>query len=1394
MTEPVQTRNSRARLWIEAAIGVVFLAAIVALVLYLRSPQFGDFVRRKVIATAEDATGGRVELGAFHWNLSRLEFEADDLTIHGLEAADQMPYVHVDRIHLRVRILSFVQTRISLEYLGLEHPVIHLIVRPDGTNNAPEPKQKNSNNAAVQQLLDLAVARVDVSKGMFLLNDLAVPLDFAADDIMANVTYSRLERRYDGGIQVGKMDVKYQDFRNVAARGTLDFSLRQNAIQIKSLKLTSEQSSVQVDGTVTDFDQPKVELNYQGSLDVAQLGAVARVYQLRGGTLAINGSGTYAQAEYRTRGNLAVRGLDYLEAGEAIHNANATTNFSLDNNRLSLTKMAARLMGGEVSGDAEVINLVPGAPGATAGTQAQTASRANEQSATKSAKGGARTTKGVIATGNGSQQGIARLKISGMSLAELARAVSTRTLPLDRLNPAGRLGGTVQLSWRGSLSDAQAGLSLEVAPPAEPAANQLPVTAMLRGKYDLRTGSAELSPLTLATPQTHVTASGTLGSRLAALKVSVRATSLAEFQPLLSAMGNGPLPVELAGEAGFDGTLQGRLQALQIAGHLEASNFTYVYTPATRGPAPPVQRPTQRKSFFHRASGASPQPAPPAVQPRRFHIDQFSAEVRYSPSEVALHNATIQEGDAQITLDGTAGLDKGNFTEHSPFQVRAAMRDADVASLQRALGFDYPVTGTLNFSLQAAGTEANPEGKGQLSLTHAQAYGRAIKSLTSNIVFANHEAQLHDLRLQAANGLVSGSAAYNLTTKAIAFDVGGEGIDLAEIAEIKAQGLQAKGVARFTAKGSGTLEEPVINAHLQLSSLVLNGEAIGGLTADAVTRGRELTLSARSDFPRATLSVDGNVELRGDMPANLTMQFSRLDIDPFLRAEIKGRITGHSAIAGRAFVTGPLKRPRLLNGTMKVDAFNVEVEHVPVASDGPIEVSLANQVLSVQRFSLTSEDSRLTVSGSAQLASERQIDLRVDGKLDLKVAHTLDPDINSYGTTNIKVAVKGTLSQPLIDGRIDIEHGGLSMIDIPSGLGDINGGFVFNQDRLEVDHLTAHIGGGLATFAGFVTFGRTVGFNLTANGTEIRFRYAGISVTSDQRIRLMGTLHDASLRGDVTVTRFAQIPSTNLQFAVAQASAPARVPDPNSPLNNLHLDVRILSAPELTVQTSLAKLSGDVDLRLRGTAARPVLLGRINIAEGNINIGGTKYHLERGDVTFTDPIRIDPVLDVQATTRVRDYDITIGLHGTMEKLNTTYRSDPPLSSEDIVALLAFGRTQQESAMGTAPSSGFAESASGAILSQAINQTVTNRMSKLFGVSSIRINPSVGGPDNNPNARLTIEQQVSNNVTFTYITNLAQSAQQVIQFEYNINAEYTIQGIRDENGVVSLDLLVRKRKR
>ena len=84
------------------------------------------------------------------------------------------------------------------------------------------------------------------------------------------------------------------------------------------------------------------------------------------------------------------------------------------------------------------------------------------------------------------------------------------------------------------------------------------------------------------------------------------------------------------------------------------------------------------------------------------------------------------------------------------------------------------------------------------------------------------------------------------------------------------------------------------------------------------------------------------------------------------------------------------------------------------------------------------------------------------------------------------------------------------------------------------------------------------------------------------------------------------------------------------------------------------------------------------------------------------------------------------------------------------------------------------------------------MQKLFGVSRLKIDPNVGGAVNTALARVTVEQQISNKLTLTYITNLSQSAQQIIQFEYNVNKGLKIVGVRDQNGVVSFDVVLRKR--
>ena len=86
------------------------------------------------------------------------------------------------------------------------------------------------------------------------------------------------------------------------------------------------------------------------------------------------------------------------------------------------------------------------------------------------------------------------------------------------------------------------------------------------------------------------------------------------------------------------------------------------------------------------------------------------------------------------------------------------------------------------------------------------------------------------------------------------------------------------------------------------------------------------------------------------------------------------------------------------------------------------------------------------------------------------------------------------------------------------------------------------------------------------------------------------------------------------------------------------------------------------------------------------------------------------------------------------------------------------------------------------------------MQKLFGVGSVKIDPAFVGTLGNSSARITIQQQLSRQITATYATNVNASAQQLIQVQYDLNHENSIVVTRDESGVFSVVYKLRKRYR
>src|SRR5262249_53581347 len=159
----------------------------------------------------------------------------------------------------------------------------------------------------------------------------------------------------------------------------------------------------------------------------------------------------------------------------------------------------------------------------------------------------------------------------------------------------------------------------------------------------------------------------------------------------------------------------------------------------------------------------------------------------------------------------------------------------------------------------------------------------------------------------------------------------------------------------------------------------------------------------------------------------------------------------------------------------------------------------------------------------------------------------------------IDATVGGTMAVPHAQGRLQIANGALTYVDLPSGLSDMNGSLVFNEDRVQIETLTAHSGGGLVTLGGFATLRKGhVTFDLTVHGDDVRLRYPpGVSSTADADLRFSGTNDGSTLTGDVTVTKLSITPGFDFGAYLARSAQSQPLPQTNPLLNKIRLDVHV---------------------------------------------------------------------------------------------------------------------------------------------------------------------------------------------------------------------------------------------
>lgn len=1388
----------------------VVLVLLVAVLVLVRTPWFRNTARRRVIASIEEATGGRAEMGGFAFSPGTFTADITGFVLHGTEPPGAPPLFRADSMRVALKPGAALQLKLEVQSFYIERPQVYVRVAPDGSTNLPRPTSApapQGQQAPLKTIMSVGIERFQAAHGVLVVADRKIPLNLHGENVNAQLIYHAVPARYTGGISASPVQVGSDGNPPLPLNVDVPLEVTEDALTITNARFEAPVSRLQASGRFTDLTAPQGSFRLSGRLALPEL---ARSFQpslllktLGTPPVGVNAAASIEGGQAKLESLNLVMGGSSLEASGALANLQSFTgrfqfsgDFTMEElkNLLNLPSLGTGTV--HVAGTATTgrngvdVKARFGAGNVTLNAGTASLSGVSVSSDVHVASGRVALSNLRVGALGGTFQGSAEIINNN-------RFVAGGTLHGIELKQAAAAYGVSQSAWTGTVSgpvraegSLRGPLASQLLAAAKlaiaPQPGGIPVSGRLDAAYNGPRDSLIFGNSFLALPSTRVDFSGSSGNRL-----NIRADSrnLNDLLPVLAVVSNNPpqkLPVELAnGEAILVGTVAGSTRDPRITGRLSITNFV--------------------------------------VNGQTF--DHFTAGLALASTGAAIRNAVLRQRQLEAHFDASIGLVNWKPQPASPVAAIASVRNAKVESLLAAFGRPAPgMSGLLFADANLSGTYGDPRAAIAVRVNGGTFYGEPFDAAQAGAAYSAAALQLTSAQVTAPSGRLQASGQYRhppgqFGTGRIEFHIASSPLELSRIRALSARAPGFSGVVELRADGAGTLNLPnaplpfklsSLDAKLAAGSLTINRQPVGRLVLTAETRGPNLALDLRSDLAGSDIRGSGTWQLAGDYPIQASLTFSPVELGAVARLasvasrSIPGGIEG--MVAGGVTISGPAFRPADLTGTLQL----TQLELRPPArvqppyllrNAGTIVATLGQSVLRLQPARLVGPSTGLTLAGAMYLNKGNALDLRASGRIGLELAQSLSPDLTSTGAILLNAALHGTLSKPDVNGRLDLQNVSLKVTDFPNGISNANGVILFSGTQAVIQRITGETGGGKVSIDGTVHYAAPVmDFSLQAKAEEVRIDYPeNVSTKVNATLGLAGTTNSSVLSGDISALEIVLRTNTDIGALLAPGGPPPTAPVAQKGLlGGMRLDVRIATAPDIQFFTALAQnLQASGSVLLRGTPTRPGMLGHFNITEGEILFFGNRYTVNRGTISFFNPQRIEPVLNVGLETKAKGIIVTVMISGPVDHLKLTYSSDPPLLFSDIVGLLATGRTPTTdpvlaaSQSATTLQQGFQQMGASAILGQAIATPVAGRLQRLFGISQLQINPQIVGTSNTPQTQVTIEQQVSRSFSFTYIQNLSEASPQAIRLEWAIDPQWSAVGVRELDGRFGVDLYYRK---
>ena len=351
------------------------------------------------------------------------------------------------------------------------------------------------------------------------------------------------------------------------------------------------------------------------------------------------------------------------------------------------------------------------------------------------------------------------------------------------------------------------------------------------------------------------------------------------------------------------------------------------------------------------------------------------------------------------------------------------------------------------------------------------------------------------------------------------------------------------------------------------------------------------------------------MNLKDDDLADASLDSQPISLEPILAAFAPDE---EPALSGQAEIHltlhGPLKDARQLKVHVKLPVLKLAYNNTVQLGASPVQADLQNGIVTLQPTTIRGTDTELNVQGSFPVGTQAPASLKAHGTVNLQIVQIFDPDLRASGQLKVNVESHGAIGSGLVAGEIEVAAANLSTTASPVGLQNANCVLKLSNDRLEIGQFSGTVGGGQVTAQGAIVFRPRIQFDLGATAKGAKLLYPqGVREAADANLRLTGTIHHALLSGSVNLSDMSFTPAFDLSTTVNQFAGGVEAPSTQGFAQYLYLNIALNSSNNVNLVSRTLSVGGSANLQVRGTAAEPVVLGRVNLLERG-------HHFERKQV------------------------------------------------------------------------------------------------------------------------------------------------------------------------------------